>query len=297
MKHISKTDRKTGKYIKVSLFSVLAFLAISACLFGSLFYSDNVERTVVTVPNIEGLRVDEIIALGDFEFEENYIYSGDSQKGIILSQYPFPGSKKKTEEGKKLKIKINIGAGRERYEIPSFNGSDYREAAAVLRKNGCAVKIVSIYSDFGVSDVVESSSPKVGETVYAGDTVILYVTRVKTSGSVKVLNFSGRDIESAKELINNSGLSLGAIIEEYSSENNNNTVIRQSLIPGSFVKIGTVIDLVVCVKSEYEEYESIGEEDADESDSEAESNQETITEKEPGEIFIPWNNFPGIYNE
>ena len=297
MRQKAKSDKKTGKYINVAIFSVMVILAVTACLIASLFYSDDVKRKVVTVPDTEGLKIDEIFALDDFEFEENYVNSDDSQKGVILSQYPLPGSKKKTEEGKKLKIKINIGAGREEYEIPEFEGSDYREAAVILRQNGCAVKIVSVFSDTGVSGAVQSSNPRSGQTVHEGDTVVLYVTRVRTTGSVKVADLRGKDIDEAIEILLKAGLSLGEITEEYSSDETNNAVINQSLIPGSYVKNGTVIDLVVCVKAADEEYESFGADITDKSHSGAEDYTRDMSEKEPGEIFIPWNNYPGIYDE
>ena len=51
------------------------------------------------------------------------------------------------------------------------------------------------------------------------------------------------------------------------------------------------------INSEDEEYESFGADITDGSHGGAEDYTQDISGKDPGEIFIPWNNYPGIYDE
>lgn len=267
MKQRKTKQNKTKKYLFAALFSTLAFFSVTACLFASLFYPNVEKRHVVTVPNLIGKNEDDpkIQRDSDFEIETVYINSSDEERGKVISQTPKSGTMRKVVDGQRVTIEVRIGRGRRDFELPSFAGADEREAILILRSHGCMVNIVRMFSSGRADGEVIDSFPAGGEMVYEGSKVTLYVAKSKEQKSVKVPKLYELSYSDALDMINSCGLTLGNVTVD-SAENNFDfgmvlddeyIVMAQSLVFGTYVKSGSVIDLQLQkkkIESDYEDY-------------------------------------------
>lgn len=128
-------------------------------------------------------------------------------------------------------------------EMPEILGMDYMDAKDLLEGYGLEMEVKSwVYSDEYEENEVCVQHPEAGEEVKEGNVVEVSVSKGLVENAVP--NLESMDLDSAKNLIEQCGYTLGTVTYE-DSELAEGTVLRQSPASGELIKPGSAIDLVV----------------------------------------------------
>lgn len=134
--------------------------------------------------------------------------------------------------------------------VPDLIGSDEDEASKKLSAIGLHYEISGEqYSDEIPPDKILRQLPSPGTDVKKGRPV--YLTLSKGTETVRVPSFVGFDIRKAKLEIMKLGLKLGEIKYENSEEYPKDTIIAQTVKPGSEIKYGKHIGFTISKGSEH----------------------------------------------
>lgn len=233
---------------KLAIVAVVSFALAILAMTGAYIYffaQLDAEREIIEIPDFVGRRLESITDSDKIRTESKPIFSDDIPEGVIISQLPEAGARRKLGEGEKCKVTLTVSLGKEMQTVPSLQNYKYADAAAALRSIGAKIKIVSIYDDEKERDVVLRTSPAAGERIERGATVTLFVSRNHVRSSICVNDFVGMSREAAISEILAQGLTLGEIEEGFDESYPTGTVIAQSIMPGSYVLYGTKIDIKV----------------------------------------------------
>ena len=134
--------------------------------------------------------------------------------------------------------------------VPDLIGADEEEASQKLSAIGLNYELSGEqYSDEMPPDKILRQLPSPGTEVKKGRPV--YLTLSKGTETVRVPSFVGFDIRKAKLEIMKLGLKLGEIKYENSEEYPKDTIIAQTVKPGSEIKYGKHIGFTISKGSEH----------------------------------------------
>ncbi len=217
---------------------ICALLAVSA--FSFFFMPHDRDMYVLTLPKLVGL--DERL-IGEFDginIRREWVYSNEVEHGRVISQTPYGGARRKIHSGERLELTVFVSLGEKSEDIPELSGVEEMSAAAALRSLGARVRSVPIYSDTedGCGDGnVLYTSPSCGERIKEGDTVTMFVRRVRVKGPITVPDLCGLELAEAYRR----ALSLGLNISDRDIVFIDNIVTSQSLPEGARVRHGSYI--------------------------------------------------------
>ncbi len=194
------------------------------------------------LPNLKGLTLEEALKIADsmnFTIVVKGKVPSDYAEGVIAEQIPEPGDKYRKGE----KIKVYLSKGRPSAIIPDVLGLEISEATSVLQDSGFFIEdIVSMYDTLREGLCIKTEPPA-GEKLEKGKGVRLFVSLGPEI--VKVPNVKGKKLSLAKDIITSAGLTVGKIRYRISTEYYKGVVISQSPKPGTEVKKGTKVNLIV----------------------------------------------------
>ncbi|MDA2811377.1 Stk1 family PASTA domain-containing Ser/Thr kinase [Nocardiopsis sp. RSe5-2] len=129
--------------------------------------------------------------------------------------------------------------------VPDVSGSSFDDAEQTLRDEGFTGDIsqeAEPSEDFD-EDQVTRTDPEAGEDVAADDAITVYVS----SGpeAVQVPNLEGMAEDTARQTLQDNGLSVGQVSREESDQYEEGVVIRSSPGSGEDAAPGSAVDLVV----------------------------------------------------
>ena len=241
MKNEKKTDKIAEKrqLKRLFLWAVVlaifcALLAISVLLY--FFAPRDYDTYILEVPSFIGLDEGSIGECDRIEINREWIYSDEAQKGIVVSQVPYSGAKRKVKSGKACAVTVYISLGEKSERIPNLLGVDQTMAAASLRSIGARVRSVAIYGD-GEDGIVLGTSPKENCEIREGDTVTLFVSRRRVASPITVPSFIGMEQSEAVKI----ALSLGLFIEDVERIGDGSCISAQSIPEGALVRYGSYI--------------------------------------------------------
>jgi beta-lactam-binding protein with PASTA domain/tRNA A-37 threonylcarbamoyl transferase component Bud32 len=197
----------------------------------------------IAVPNVVGDPEDVADAkLRDagLRVEVNETYDQGSKKGIVVQQQPEAGMKVK--KGRTVQLWVN--KGQTLVWLPEITGTTERDAQITLETRGFQVKILKEYSEDIPAGHVIRQLPAGDQNYPKGSTVTLVVSKGPAPRDVPVPSLIGLSIEQAKIALDAVGLVLGEPSEEY-SDKEQGVIIRQTIEPGTMVRKGDVVDVVV----------------------------------------------------
>lgn len=128
-------------------------------------------------------------------------------------------------------------------EVPQVVGKTFKQAQAILLKNGLKVKKEEAFSDKVKAGLVLSQNPQPQAKVKKGSTVYLIVS--KGSQLVKIPNLIGQSLSQANLLLDRLGLNVRNITRDYSDTIAEDLIILQTPAPNTKVKKGSFVDLVL----------------------------------------------------
>jgi len=212
---------------------------------------------IITVPDLTGKSVDDDAVKNldkrIFIVEVEEAYSDSFPKGVIMSQQPAGGEKRKVIAGEQYcTLKLTVSAGVETVVLPDFTGRDNREVEMEIRKLGLIPEARYEFSVGVERGCVIRTEPKPRTELRVGETVVYYISRGEEErGKVTVPNFVGMTASAAYQIMvgedpSDPMLTLGRVTYEPSSTVPKGVIISQSLDPaGDQVPRGARIDFVV----------------------------------------------------
>ncbi len=182
-------------------------------------------------------------------------YNAEVEEGKVIKQEPTSGitydnRKKTAKEGDT--IKIWVSKGEKIVSVPDLLvGKAKEEVEAKIEESELKVEIVEENSDKMESGKVIKVEPAEKTEVAAGSTVKVYVSIGVEQKEVP--NLIGKTEAEAKEAIVAAGLKYTATLNKSDSSKPNNTIIEQSIVPGSVVDKDTGITITL---NQFDEYKT-----------------------------------------
>lgn len=242
---------KKNKSAVGTILGVLAAIVLvvsGAFMLPRLFNRDNNidEQAKIVVPNYVNQDINEAkikaeidsLALNvvDVKTEE------DKDNNVILEQKTEPG----TEVDKGSTIDVVINKKTEKVTVPTLKGKTEEEAQRIIKEFNLVVGKITRINDKNVPEnEVIDQVPSEKEEVEPGTKVYLTVSKGKGEEMALVPNLQGQTVDGAKALLEEVGLELGTIGEDYSNKVHEGEVISQSYQSGVFVSKGTKIDIKI----------------------------------------------------
>ena len=197
----------------------------------------------ITVPDVTGKQ----LTLARQILEDQHLrvtvaetYDASVPVGVVVSQTPEAGSTVKEERT----ITIYVSKGGEEMEMPNLRGLKQSEAIDRLQQMG--LRLGSAYETFSDEDAgtVISQDPRSGTRISKGQTVDITVSKGQKIKKVSVPNVKGVPSDRAHTMIEGSGLKVGSVSEEASTQAAG-TVVSQSPAAGAEADSGSAVSIVI----------------------------------------------------
>ena len=217
----------------------------------------------VTAPDVTGMEQAEAeealeeadLTLGEITEE----YSDEVAEGMVISQDP--EAEASVEEGASVDLVVSLGPEVEEVTVPGVTGMEQAEAEEALEEAGLTLGDVDEeHSEDVAEGVVISQDPEAETSVEEGDSVDLVVSLGPEVEEVTVPDVTGMEQADAEEALEEAGLSVGDVDEEYSDEVDEGVVISQDPAADETAEEGASVDLVMSLGVDEEEN---GEEEED----------------------------------
>lgn len=234
---------RSGMFVPV-LMGIAAAVVIMAVFFITVLVMSNIngdKNTVLNMPKLVGMNYYDAKAQYAelFKLEITEQKYSDYEQDIICEQ--------STQEGREIKtgttISIAVSKGRRSVQLQNLSNMELAAAQSYLEKENLKVDVKNKVDDTTKGYVI-SSVPAAGESVFPGDTVILYVSLGPEQPDVIVPSFVGLTEDAAMRLANSKDL-----IPKWSTVDDpdieKGTIVEQSVAEKSIVKPKTEIELKV----------------------------------------------------
>ena len=197
----------------------------------------------ITVPDVTGKQ----LTLARQILEDQHLrvtvaetFDASVPVGVVVSQTPEAGTTVKEERT----ITIYVSKGGEEMEMPNLRGLKQSEAIDRLQQMG--LRLGSAYETFSDEDsgTVISQDPRSGTRISKGQSVDITVSKGQKIKKVSVPNVKGVPSDRAHTMIEGSGLKVGSVSEEASTQAAG-TVVSQSPAAGAEADSGSAVSLVI----------------------------------------------------
>jgi len=240
-----KTNTLGGVLIHLFLVFFLILLLCLIYFYGYLPSTTNHGETL-TVPNIEGMHMDELesfLVNRNLRFEVNdSSYAKDVPPLTILKQFPKAGSKVK--ENRKIYISVNRVTPPS-VPMPNIKDRSLTNAEAVLKGNELVRGKIELKSSPFLNLVLEmkwKGKPIAPDTRIPKGSVIDLVIGDGGPNSLEAPDLIGLEFEDAKLLIFGSNLNFTLNVES-DTTGLHPVVVRQTPQSGDKVKVGDIIEI------------------------------------------------------
>jgi serine/threonine-protein kinase len=219
---------------------VCGILLIGGVLYGfsRWYFGDTVSvPDVVELPQAEATAT---LKSAGFRVEVDEVFDQGKETEVVIRQDPIGGMKVK--KGRLVRIWVN--KGQSSIWLPNLAGASEREARLALEGRGFKVKINKENHESVAAGYVIRQFPEGDQNQPKGTEVTLIVSSGPVVKDVVVPSLVGLTVDQAKAALGSVELNLGEVKEEPSSEEKGK-IIKQSVDPGTSVKKGQRIDVVV----------------------------------------------------
>jgi eukaryotic-like serine/threonine-protein kinase len=232
--------RKKWPIILISTFLVLSLLG----LFTFLVLPGLISPKDVTIPDVSGLELEEAIekieSAGLQVDEEIESTHEEIEEGIVIKTNPEEGSTVKEDTA----INIYISIGKDKFEIPDYTGRKYEDVMRILDNQD--FKDIKIKEVFDVSDngTILSQKPESGEEIVPEDTILEFEVS-KGPEKIILIDLTESNAKGAQDYVDSVGLTLDASEEKYDDTIPAGNIISQSPEPGTEMKKGDTVSVVI----------------------------------------------------
>lgn len=243
------SERALLAALKISIGSLLLITALGSILLFILIPKWVRGRTV-EVPNVIGkpreVAEAELEKAGLRMVVASERFSNLVPEGCVIDQSPRAGMKMKPGN----EVGVVLSLGRDKVGVPDLVGLTLDEAEKQLSELDLRVGLRDRVCSERPRGTIIAQNPLPGSIAARGDPVHLLISDGPYPELMVLRDLRGLKLEEAERLIKLSGLEVGQLRFVKSEERPNETVIDQSPKPGSIVKAGDKIDLVVGVREE-----------------------------------------------
>ena len=224
------------------LLMLLALLILIPLAWAGYDYVRDLQQqpaAMISVPSLTDMDVEDAQNEygDDFQIEVTDEVDGTRPVGTILTQDPEGGE---AREGSTIGVEV---VGTRVADVPSVVGDEGDAAEEALRDAGFEVSTDRQESTFEQEGRVMEQDPAGGETVERGSDVTIVVgTGPET---VSVPDVTGGNVNDAEALLDDSGLVLGEVFEDYSDTVPEGAIISQDPADGQDVEPGTEVAVTV----------------------------------------------------
>jgi len=207
----------------------------------------------IPVPQLKGLSVERAMALlkdQDLSYKIDSVYVPDQQPGSVIEQDPDAGTLVKENRTIYLNIVTRLAPP---VELPDLEPLTYREAVATLSNYHLKVGDTTYKPDIARDRILQvnfGGQPiKAGTKIPQGSRLDLVLGNGEGASEVEIPPLVSQDLDAAKFVIKQRGLTLGVITYEGAITDSSNVVVvaQSPMITDSATKvsIGTRINLTV----------------------------------------------------
>ena len=247
-----------GTYLKTKQFRLNIILAIFTVFLIILiaFYSLGAytrHGSGIPVPELKGLDVDKAMSLlkeQGFEYKIDSVYVLDRDPGSVVEQDPDPGTNVKESRTIYLTVVTRLAPP---VALPDLEPYTYREALSVISNYGLKLGDTIYKYDIARDRILEvrfaGQAIKPGTKIPKGSRLDLVLGNGEGASEVEIPDLVNQDLDAAKMVIKQSGVTLGIITYQGSiTDSSSVTVIAQSPMKtdtSGKVSNGTKINLTV----------------------------------------------------
>ena len=231
---------------KILIISVIALLIFILAFVLTKTVIDNNTVRNVAIPELVGLTEEDVKAkLNGTKFTYEITgeeYSGDVEKGKVVSQDPTYRKNYTIKENSNIKIVISKGT--EKTTVPKVVGMTYEEAVKELEKNKLKAAKEEEISEKVEEGYVIKQEVEEGTELNAGDSIKVFVSIGNGKEKIVVPGVVGKSENSAKTELENAKLKVEVVYEEDKSKSDG-VVLKQSVAVSEVVDEGTTVTLTV----------------------------------------------------
>lgn len=238
----AKPEKKKRKKWPIILGSLIFVMLLG--IFTITMLPDFLGPDEVEVPDVSGQEFNkaksELEEAGFTIGEEIEVNDEEIPVGYIIKTNPDAGKTVK----EKATIDLYISKGKKTVELSDYVGRLYDDVYQLLEdKNFKDIKKNQVYDPSEPGTILEQS-PAANEEVIAEDTIIEF-TVSKGPELIKLKDLTGFNQKSAEEYLESTGLSIDLSSSEYHETIPEGTVIRQSPEPGTELKKGDMVKVIL----------------------------------------------------
>jgi len=225
---------KFGNYLKTKSFRinlllivVTIFIVVMITFFSLNLYTRHGEG--IPVPQLKGLQIEkamEVLKEQGFDYKIDSVYVLDQQPGAVVEQDPDPGTNVKENRTIYLTVVTRLAPP---VSLPDLTPYTYREAVATLSNYGLKVGDTIYKADIARDRVLEvrfSGQPiAAGSKIPKGSKVDLVLGNGEGASQVDIPDLVNQDLDAAKFVIKNGGLTLGKITYQGAITDSANLVV------------------------------------------------------------------------
>lgn len=229
------------------LWLAMALMALALLAAGVLFLAFSSQEAASQVPDVANLpfqQAQDAIRAKDLTPElEAEEFNESVPSGSVIRQSPEAG----TMLPKDGTVRLVVSKGGNRVGVPDLLGQSAGYAESKLREAGLSPdRQPDVYSDSVAEGNVLSQEPEPGTLVQKGTAVKYVVSKgPQPPKEAKVPSVVGMNVGSAQAKLEQSGMLLGNVTEQYSDSASSGQIISQSPSAGQVVKQGSAVSVVV----------------------------------------------------
>jgi len=219
---------KFGNYLKTKSFRinlllivVTIFIVVMITFFSLNLYTRHGEG--IPVPQLKAM---EVLKEQGFDYKIDSVYVLDQQPGAVVEQDPDPGTNVKENRTIYLTVVTRLAPP---VSLPDLTPYTYREAVATLSNYGLKVGDTIYKADIARDRVLEvrfSGQPiAAGSKIPKGSKVDLVLGNGEGASQVDIPDLVNQDLDAAKFVIKNGGLTLGKITYQGAITDSANLVV------------------------------------------------------------------------
>ncbi len=238
---------------------IIAFISFAGfrMLNGQSIFGGKSEAETSQLPNFENIPFDEASKtaeeMGITLVKSSEEYNEKIAEGNIINQSVKAG----TSVGKGDTVEVAVSLGFKSFEMPDVTYDELETAVEKIKNQGGKEPEIEYEFDESVpAGVVIEQTPKGQTKVTPGTKILLKVSKGPESDDSTVPDFIGMQIDDARKLASQEGVSIGNVTENKETEGVEGRIIDQSIDKGTKVDQGTSIDIVVIGKKEEPEEEN-----------------------------------------
>lgn len=246
------TYLKTKSFRNNFLLAIGSVIAVVLIAFFSLSFYTN-HGSGIPVPKLKGMSIDRAISIlkeQGFNYQIDSVYADDQPPGTIREQDPDPETNVKENRVIYLTMVTRLAPT---VILPDIEQTPYISAAATLSNYGLKIGDTTYRADIARGLVLEvrfgGQIIKPGSKIPKGSKLDLVLGDGAGASEVDIPDLLNQDLDAAKFVIKNSGLTIGTIAYQGSITDSSNVVVV-SQFPmradsASKASIGTRINLTV----------------------------------------------------